>query len=189
VNRKLVLVSCVLGIALLATSFVSGAWTSSSMFGTRFKVGETVEFRIEDQTTWFWGCCACEETMVLGWRVVSSSGGTIYSVMHDAPVSSSLWQGSWSQTDISGVQVAVGEYMIYVDTSVGTLSRCFKVYDPCNRCYSCPTCTVCTEVSTITDCACRTSLVFVESCTGCFPLFGWFGGCCSPCASSTGGCP
>ena len=192
-NRNRILVGCALVVALLTLSIAGMAGTSSSLLGTRYQVGEAVEFKVETETTWFWGCncgcCSCDEAVILGWRVVASTGMTVYSVVHDAAVSASLWQGSWAQTGVDGLQVAVGDYVLYVDTSVGTLSRCFSIYDPCNRCYTCPSCTTCSAVSHVTDCNCRTSLVFIDSCTGCFPLFGFFRTCCDSCTSCSGGCP
>jgi len=163
-------------VVLLLSSFI--ALPASS---TRFKLGEDIQFRVGDSTTWFWGCCTCAESLVLGWRIVTGSEQVIYSVIHDAPVSSSLWLGTWAQIDIGGIAVPAGHYKLYVDTSVGTLARCFTLYDPCGCgwCNPCTTC-ACNEVSSITTCACRTALVFVDSCqTGCFsfPLF-WGWGCC-----------
>ena len=176
---------------VLLSLMVGSAAMASSLFGTTYNLGEQIKFQVEDSTTWWWGCCnCCEESVVLGWRVVNASEQVVYSVIHDAPVSSSLWQGSWSQTDMNGLAVAAGRYKLYVDTSAGTLSRCFTLRDPCgcNWCTSwctssCTSC-VCEEVSSITNCSCRTALVFVEDCnTGCFPLFWW--GCCNPCTSTT----
>ena len=171
----------VLLVVLLATSLMGSAAGS-----TRFRVGEEIQFKVEDSTTWFWGCCTCAETVVLGWRVVNSSEQVVYSVGHDAPVSSAAWLGSWAQVDSLGATVAMGQYKLYVDTSLGTLSKCFTIYDPCgcgwcNPCVSC----ICEGVSSISDCACRATLVFVDTCrTGCFPFpFFWGWGCsrCSPC--------
>jgi len=162
---------------------------SSSLFGTRFEVGEEIRFKIEDSTTWWWGCCSCDSSLVLGWRIVNSLEQAVYSVIHDAPVAATVWQGSWMQVDPDGVAIPAGQYKLYVDTSVGTLSRCFTIYDPCacNWCYSCNPCAVCEDVTAVTNCACRTTLVFVEDCQfGCFPLFQW--GCCS-CSSGCSSCP
>ncbi len=173
----------VLLLVMVLASFV--ALPASS---TRFKLGENIQFRIEDSTTWFWGCCTCEETLVLGWRIVNSAEQVIYSVVHDAPVSSAVWQGAWAQVDASGIAVVAGQYKLYVDTSVGTLSRCFSLYDPCNNCGWCNPCStcVCEGVSTITSCACRTTLVFVSTCqTGClsFPRLFWWGWGSSSCSA------
>jgi hypothetical protein len=176
-------------VALLASSIAGAAGTSSTFFGTRFKTGESIQFKVEDTTTWWWGCCSCSESVVLGWRVTAATGQSVYSIVHDAPVSSSMWQGSWAQIDMNGVQVPVGQYILYVDTSAGTLSRCFTIYDPCDYCNRWSACSTCNEVASITDCACRTSLVFVSSCSGCFPLFGWFGGCYSSPCTSCSSCP
>ena len=188
-KRRWVFVGCVLVIALFLSSIAA---SSATLFGTRFRVGEGIQFQIEDSSTWFWGCCccSCETTTVLGWRITNTSGQTVYSVVHDAPVSSTVWMGSWEQATVEGGAVSTGQYILYVDTSAGTLSRCFTIYDPCNYCRPCYSC-VCEQVSSITDCGCKTSLVFVDSCTtGCFPFFGIFGSCGS-CGSSPcgGGCP
>lgn len=177
-----------IGCAVLLLSMVVGSTAvASSLLGTRFELGEEIQFKIEDSTTWRWGCCSCEGSLVLGWRIVNASEQVVYSVIHDAPVSRSLWRGSWVQFDMNGIAVVGGQYKLYVDTSVGTLSRCFTIRDPCacNWCTSPCTSCVCEGVSSITNCACRTTLVFVEDCqTGCFPFFWW--GCCS--SSTSSGC-
>ena len=151
---------------------------------TRFRLGAEIQFKIEDSSTWFWGCCGCcecEDTLILGWRVVNSVEQVVYSVVHDAPVASPVWLGTWTQVDSGGVAVPVGYYKLYVDTSAGTLSRCFTLYDPCSCYWGCNICSTCacTDVACITTCACRTSLVFVDTCSTrcCFPLF-WGWGCC-----------
>jgi len=170
------------GVGLLAGMLLVSS-VGFAAVSTRFRAGEEIQFKIEDSTTWFWncGCCSCDDTLVLGWRVVSLSEQVVYSVVHDAPVAASVWRGSWGQVDSLGSNVAAGQYKLYVDTSVGTMSRCFSVYDPCgcSWCNPCNTC-ICEDTSTISSCSCRTALVFVDSCrTGCFPFplfWGW--GCC-----------
>jgi hypothetical protein len=173
---------------LLFVSLVGFGWGLS---GTRFEVGEAITFEVQDSTTWFWGCCCncCEETMILGWRIANTSEQTLYSVVLDTPAYASTWQGVWNQLDAGGVAVAAGQYKLYVDTSAGTLSRCFSIYDRCAcNCYSpCSAC-ACADVSSITNCACKVSLVFVDNCSvGCFPLFWWSGCCGSSCSGC--GCP
>jgi hypothetical protein len=180
VKRRWVFVGCALVTALLLSAVAASAATS--LFGTRFNVGETVQFRIEDSTTWWWGCCSCTESLVLSWRITDVSGVPLYSVVHDAPVPSSSWLGTWSQTRLDGTPVPVGQYILYVDTSAGTMSRCFSIYDRCSCCNPCTSC-VCEHVTSITSCACRTSLVFVDTCTNCLPFFGVFGCFSSPCCS------
>jgi hypothetical protein len=185
-------VGCVLMVVLLLSS-VAALSAGTTLSGTRFRLGQTIQFGIQDSTTWFWGCCSCEATLVLGWRVVNSAEQVVYSVVHDAPVAASAWQGSWAQVDVSATSVPGGQYKLYVDTSVGTLSRCFTIYDPCARswCSSCSRC-VCEGVSSITSCACRTTLVFVDSCqTGCFSFPFFWGWGCSSCSGSSGcsSCP
>jgi hypothetical protein len=183
VKGRWVWIAVVLVSVVLLSSFL--ALPASS---TRFKLGEDIQFRVDDSTTWFWGCCTCTETFVLGWRIVTTAEQVVYSVIHDAPVSATAWLGKWTQVDTAAAAVPAGQYKLYVDTSIGTLSRCFSLYDPCgcNWCSPCTAC-VCEDVSTIASCACRASLVFVSTCqTGCFsfPLFwGWGWGCggCSTC--------
>jgi hypothetical protein len=174
-------------VVVLASFAVSA--TTSSLFGTRFNLGTPIQFQVEDSTTWWWGCCSCPPSQVLGWRVTTSAGAIVYSVIHDVPVPAAAWVGTWTQVDMNAQAVTAGMYVLYVDTSAGMLSRCFTLYDPCGcgSCYSpCWSC-ACQEVPTITECACRTSLVFVDTCTsGCFSLFGWLGCGCAPCG---GGCP
>lgn len=181
-----------IGSLILAMVLVTSLMglSASTLFGTRFEMGEEIQFKIEDSTTWWWGCCSCETSLVLGWRIVNASEQAIYSVIHDAPVASSIWQGSWMQVDSMGVAVPAGQYKLYVDTSVGTLSRCFTIYDAC-ACSWCTTpcnsCVTCEDVTSVTNCSCRTTLVFVEDCQfGCFPLFQWG---CSTCNSGCSSCP
>lgn len=176
------------GLAVLLLSLaVGGSAMASSLFGTSYNLGEEIQFQVEDSTSWWWGCCSCEETLVLGWRIVTASEQVVYSVIHDAPVSAAIWLGSWSQLDMNGVASPAGQYKLVVDTSVGTLSRCFSLRDPCacSWCFSpCTTC-VCEDVPSITTCACTTTLVFVDDCGfGCFSLFGWGCNSCSSAASS-----
>jgi hypothetical protein len=180
--------SIVLLALLMMAAVVGEATTSYSTWSGRYRVGETVLFKVEDESSgWWWGCCCqctCSETQVLGWHIANSSGQTIYTVVHDAPVAASLWQGSWTQIDSTGMAVPAGEYMLYVDTSVGTLSRSFRLYDPCS-CYGCWggwwNCNRCNETATITtNCYCRTSLVLLKELSDCCgPTFRW--PCCSNC--------
>ncbi|MEW5825408.1 MAG: hypothetical protein AB1778_01095 [Candidatus Bipolaricaulota bacterium] len=182
--KKWALVGCLMAllVATVATS-ASGA----TLYGTRFNLGTEIQFQVEDSSTWWWGCCCpCTPTSVLGWRITSSAGLVVYNVVFDAPVAASTWIGSWLQVDAGGVAVPAGQYMLYVDTTAGTLSRCLTLYDPCacSWCYTACGACVCGEVPSITTCACRTELNFIEPCTcGCFSLFWWLGGCCSPCAT------
>lgn len=178
-KRRWLLVGCVLVLSLVLSAVAATAATS--LFGTRFNVRETVQFRVEDSTTWWWGCCCpCDETLVYGWRIVDLGGQSLYSVEHDAAVPASTWLGTWNQTKLDGTAASTGQYMLVVDTSAGMLSRCFTIYDSCSYCNSCYSC-VCEHVTSITNCACRTSLVFVDTCTNCLPFFSLFGCCSSPC--------
>jgi len=180
-------------VVLLFSITVGSAAMASSLLGTSFDLGEEVQFKVDDVTTWWWGCCSCEESLVLGWRIVNISEQVVYSVIHDAPVSSAIWQGSWMQLDLNGISVAAGQYKLYVDTSVGTMSRRFTIADPCARNWCTSSCTSCVvaEVPSITNCACRTTLAFVENCsTGCFPFFWWgCGSCATTTSSSCSSCP
>jgi hypothetical protein len=191
VRRRWVLVGSALVMVLVLTAVAASAATT--LFGTRYRVGETITFEVQDSTTWWWGCCSCEATMVLGWRIVDSAGLTAYSVVHDAPVSAAVWRGSWTQIRTDGTSVSTGQYVLYVDTSLGTLSRCLTIYDPCacyTPCYACTSCG-CQQVSSITNCACKASLVLGDTCTSCtsvFPFFGIFGGCCSSCSGCWSSC-
>ena len=175
-------------LVLFLTMAVASAAMASSLFGTTYDLGEEIRFQVQDSASWWLGCCSCEDSLVLGWRIVDQSGQVVYSVIHDAPVSSAIWQGSWLQLDMNGIAVVGGQYKLLVDTSVGTLSRCFTLRDPCgcnwypSSCYS--SCDVCEDVPSITNCSCTTTLVFVEDCnTGCFPFFLW------GCNSNSSGCP
>ncbi len=179
-------------VVLFLSMTVGSAVMASSIFGASYNLGEEIQFKVEDSATWWWGCCCpCPDSLVLGWRIVNNCEQVVYSVIHDAPVSSAIWQGSWLQLDMNGIAVVAGQYKLYVDTSVGTLSRYFTLRDPC-ACYWCiSSCTCCAyqEVPSITNCSCRTALVFVEDCcnTGCFPFFWWGCNCCS--SSTNCGCP
>ncbi len=176
--------SIVLLVLLMMAVVVGQAATTVS--DGRYKVGETIQFKIQNTTSsWWWGCCCCQctcdETQVLGWHIANSSGQTIYMVVHDAPVAASIWQGNWAQINSTGVAIPAGEYMLYVDTSVGTLSDSFQVYDPCCGCWGWWwNCNWCNETSSITtNCYCRTSLVLLkEAVDYCQPLFRWP---CNPC--------
>ena len=184
-RHRWALVVCTLVLSLAVASVV--ATPATTLFGTRYQVGETIVFEVQDSTTWWWGCCSCEATQIFGWRILDGNGMTVYSVIHDAPVSASIWQGSWTQIHADGTAVAGGQYTLYVDTSLGTLSRCLTIYDPCgcgSACSSCSSCG-CEQLSSITSCSCKASLVFVDTSPCVFPFFGLFGGCCSnPCGCS-----
>jgi len=186
VRHRWALVACMLVLTLAVVGVV--ATPATTLFGTRYQVGETIVFEVEDTTTWWWGCCSCDSTQIYGWRIVDGAGVTVYSVVHDAPVSAAVWQGSWIQVDASGAAVPVGQYRLHVDTSLGTLTRCFSIYDPCGcntACTSCSSCS-CEQLTSISSCSCKATLVFVDDSPCVFPFFGLFGGCCSsPCG---GGC-
>jgi len=183
VKRHLVGVGLCVLLLISAFSVLGSAYTSTP----RFNLGETIQFGVEDSATWWWGCCCCccDASTVYGWRVLNSSGITVYSVIHDEPVASTAWQGSWPQVDADGIAVSAGYYTLYVDTSVGTLSRCFYLYDPCDCCsyystWCCSSC-ACESVSSISSCGCSTALQFVDTCTSGCTWFWWFGCGCSSC--------
>jgi len=173
--------SIILLVVLMAVVVVGQATTTTT--SGCYKVGELIQFKVQDATRcWWWGNCSCQyscdETQVTGWHIVNSSGETIFEVLHDndGPVAASSWQGNWAQIDSTGVDVPPGEYTLYVDTSVGTLSRSLQVYDPCSGCGYCNffwNCSWCNNTSTITtDCYCKTSLVLLkEESNCCWPLF------------------
>lgn len=172
-------------LVLLMMAVVVGQATTTASSG-RYRVGETIQFKVQNTTSgWWWGnCCCqctCDVTQILGWHIANSSGQTVYMVVHDAPVAASIWQGNWAQIDSIGAAIPAGEYMLYVDTSVGTLSRSFQVYDPCCCWGWWWSCNWCNETSTITtNCYCRTSLVLLEEAQDCcWPFFRW--PCGNPC--------
>ena len=182
--RSYVLVGLVLGCVI----FGSVGMAASSRSGG-YRLGEPIAFMIEDQKTWGWCCCCstCQDTQILGWYVVDSDGDTVYSVEFDPVGYASDWDGTWLQTDYSSTSVPAGSYTLYVETSVGILSRSLRLYDPCSRCCGWNRCWgygrcwgwrcgSCSEVATISHCCCRTSLVLIQAETSCcsFRL-------CSPC--------
>lgn len=178
-------------VVLFLSMIVGSTVMASSLFGTRFNLGEDIQFEIEDSTSWWFGCCPCPDSLVLGWRIANASHQVIYSVIHDAPVSAAVWRGEWQQHDMNGIAVAAGQYKLYVDTSVGTLSRCFTLWDPCACNWFVSRCTpfCCEHLPVITTCACSTSLVFVADCQpGCFPFF-WWGRCLPRTSPGCSTCP
>jgi len=90
-------------VAVLVLSAI--AVQAGSMYTTwtgRYKIGETVAFKIVDSGGGWWSCGQCNtcgQSQILGWHIANSSGQTIYTVVHDAPVPSSSWQGTWTQVD------------------------------------------------------------------------------------------
>ncbi|HDJ30321.1 MAG TPA: hypothetical protein ENF29_04645 [Candidatus Acetothermia bacterium] len=177
-------VSIALVVMVLVATMAATATTYSNWSG-KYRVGETVLFKVDTEQFWWWGCCccccnqqpACPAVQISGWHVADSTGKTIYQVVFDTPVDASGWQGSWGQVDSSNAAVPAGYYTLYVDTTVGTLSRHIQIYDPCNCCWSWSwNCNTCTEVASITNCGCRTSLVLLKEVATnncCVPLFWW----------------
>ena len=156
------------GLVLFAT--IAGAAASPwSTQCTQYRLGETIVFTVDQQKVFGWCCCCCTcpDTQILGWRVVDSSGQTVNSLEFDPAGFASDWDGTWSQLNYSGVPVPPGYYTLYLDTSVGTLSRCLKLYDPCTCCWGW-SCYTCGQVATITHCRCRASLVLVKQESTCY---------------------
>ncbi len=151
-KRGWVWVSVLLFVAVVggSLSVAAASWTTES-----FDVGETIRFRIEQNSWGWWGCCggcspcSCEmeDVFVYGWRIESCGGqGIVFNVVHDAPVHISSWQGTWDQGLGNGAMAASGYYALYVETSAGTVSQRLRIVDPCcwtmNWCFLCDTCCV-----------------------------------------------
>lgn len=165
-----------LGVALLVVGVCAQVAIagSSGLFGDRYDVGELIQFRVVDETSWWWGCCppTCATSEVYGWRVAHAGGSIVFGVEFDVALPSSGWVGNWAQVDLNGLPVPAGTYILYVDTSVGTLSRCFRIVDPC--CWDlCWWCCSCEANPCITQCQCMTSLEWVypepDCCWPCWP--------------------
>ena len=184
-------------IGMVLLSAVAASASSSWFWGTTsYKAGEAVVFNVTTESTCWW-CCnscgqpACPVVTISGWRVADSAGKVVYNVIFDAPVAASAWQGTWHQLDGYQQAVAAGYYTLYVDASVGTLSLCFRITDPCGC--GCGmwswNCCDCQEKPSITNCTCKTTLAFVPQESPCAcnqSLFGWFGlGCGCGCPSSS----
>ena len=82
----------------------------------------------------------------------------------------------------AGVPILPGYYMLHVDTSVGMLSCCFRLYDPCSRCCwdRCCNCFPCEQSTIMTNCCWRTSLVFMTKQAPCYRSLLWQP-CCLSC--------
>ncbi len=187
-------------LVVVVSLFMAATGAASTLLGPTYDLGQEILFEVEDASTWWWGWCCytCEASWVHGWRVVNACGETVYTVTHEGPVASNIWQGTWSQLDMNGVSVPAGKYRLMVDTSAGTLSRCFTLRDPCaspcwwtTGCWCGTSCTYgcgtacywcgCEEVRSIQQCGCRTSLVFVDPCRETWTPFYWWGcGSCCP---------
>ena len=167
-------------VALIGLGFAVGivgkAAPGSSMASAQYCLGETVLFRVVDHNICWWCCGSCEPTCateILRWHISDICGVWVYAVEHDVPVLASAWQGSWAQVNSSGAQVSSGYYQLTVETSAGTFSRCLRIYEACcrgcwNPCHCRNQCT-CNEVTSITHCCCRTSLVMGEEPSCCSP--------------------
>lgn len=162
-KRGYVLLGLLLGVMI----FGSVVTSANSQCGW-YRLGEPIVFMIEDERVSGWCCCCttCPDTQILGWRVVNASGETIDSLEFDPVGYASDWDGTWSQTDYSGEPISAGTYTLYVKTSVGTLSRSLRLYDPCSGCWydRCWGRSCCTraQVVTIAHGCCRASLVLVQ---------------------------
>lgn len=150
-KRGWIWVSVVMLSAVVIGSLSVGAtsWTTES-----FDVGETIQFRIEQDSWGWWGCCGCcspcncqqEDVYVSGWRIEACGGSGSFAVIHDVPVHISSWQGSWNQVFGDGTMAASGYYAVYVETSAGTVSQRFRIVNPCcwttSWCFMCDSCCV-----------------------------------------------
>ena len=183
--RSAILVGLVLFAVVL--SVAAGAST------VRYRVGQTLLFKIAEQPI---NCCCCQpgsETQVLGWRITDAYGKVIHSVTYSTPIPSSTWQGKWPEIGIDAVgeaeaqveaaspgsvyqawqkamstyeeywrgvetPISPGCYILYVDTSVGTLSRCLRLYAPANFYQPCGYCP-CDQPIIRTSCYCQATLV------------------------------
>ena len=187
--KRLVLAAVTLALLVL---MVGSTATAGSLFDRatmKYRVGDAVLFRVETRKSCCCCCCSCADTEVLGWQVVDACGQLVHTMEYDPPGLSSTWEGTWTQIDLSGTQVPSGYYKLYVDTSAGTISRCFKIYNPCSCCCwsSCwcrdlcswwSRCS-CRENPTIKHCCCRVSLELVAETGTCCLSSCWLG--CSPC--------
>ncbi|MCK4394817.1 hypothetical protein KAX17_18110 [Candidatus Bipolaricaulota bacterium] len=167
--------SVVLVVLVLFVTIASAAASPCSTRCASYRLGEPIVFMVKDQKTsgWCCCCCTCPDTQILGWYIVDSDGDTVNSLEFDPVGYASDWDGTWSQTDDLGASVPAGTYTLYVETSVGLLSRCLKLYDPCSCCSGCNCCwsysrcwgwrcCTCGQVATITHGCCRTSLVLTQ---------------------------
>jgi len=179
-RRFIQLSACVVvTLAVVAPGAMAAATTAE-----RYEIGTMITFAVETRDTCWWCGCCCDpacDAEVAAWHVADASGVWIYSVVHDAPVTAANWQGTWSQTDATGVQLAAGIYSLVVDTTGGRLSRCIELVDPCTTpCWSpcrwwnscCFRSRRCTETASLMTCCCEVSLVFVDEPSDCFP-FSW----------------
>jgi len=165
--------------ALLATGILA---SGAGLSWPRYPLGETILFHIDTQHTCWWTCCgcchcACPEVTVSGWRIVDSTGNTVYTLAYEIPISAVALEGSWKQTNDAGGAISAGTYTLYVNTSIGTLAQYFQIYDPCGRCWSWPCC-ACEANSQMTHCCCRTTLVLSAEDAPC-AMLAW--PCCSSC--------
>lgn len=166
--------SVVLVVLVLFATIAGAGASSCSTRCTSYRLGEPIVFMVKDQKTSGWCCCCtCPDTQILGWYVVDSDGDTVNSLEFDPVGYASDWDGTWFQTEDTGEPVPVGTYTLYVETSVGLLSRSFRLYDPCGCCSGCNCCWgysrcwgwrcgTCGQVATITHGCCRASLVLVK---------------------------
>lgn len=85
-------------------------------------------------------------------QVEASAPGAVYQAWQKAM---STYEEYWKGVE---TPVSPGCYVLYVDTSAGTLSRCLRLYDPTNRCQGCAYCP-CEHPTVRTSCYCQTTLI------------------------------
>ena len=85
-------------------------------------------------------------------QVESASPGLVYQAWQNAM---STYEKYWKGVE---TPVSPGCYILYVDTSAGTLSRCLRLYDPMNPCQPCGYCP-CEQPTIRPGCYCRTTLL------------------------------
>ena len=186
-DKRFPMVSCLGVLVLLVAGLACGSVASTYSSTARYSLGKTVLFGVEEEKLFCLSCCwgsCCQPTPceieVLGWHIMNACGESVYSVVHDVAVPASTWEGSWVQVDAFGTQVAAGYYKLCVDTSAGTISRCFEIYDPC-PCWLCSCCEPkprfcwsfcsCRETPSAKLCCRRATLEFVEEKrSSCFSL-------------------
>ena len=170
--------ACLVSLVFLAGAAVM-AIPAANASRMQYTPGETVRFEVAERDICWWFCGDCKPVCsaeILSWHVSDACGVWVYSVQHEVPVPGSNWLGSWSQVDSAGLQVSAGYYQIVVETSLGPISRCIRITEPCpGWCWTPDRCLrgcACSETPTRAECCCKVSLEFVvEGTACCFPFF------------------
>ena len=84
-------------------------------------------------------------------QVEASAPGAVYQAWQKAM---STYEEYWKGIE---TPISPGCYILFVDTSVGTLSRCLRLYDTVNPCQPCAYCP-CEQPIIRTSCYCRATL-------------------------------